>query len=563
MANTLTVTALDLLNQPGPPNGFGGKYFWSFADFTNHYAPTAGTILDLSRIKAQPGWEGKTANWDTAVTSNKISLSNTVGTALTVSLSSSATSPQFVSTSAISTAIGDLKFNYNLKQDFSGAIANAAVDPIGTSKTTTMINNVAIDYSDNKGNSIANDDLFSKATDNTFATFTGVVTGKNLVRSEGSGTSNIYSAFSGNGYSSELNSSTKWDNTVDFDTTTAVPVTKIIASKSLITINNFKFINDKKGYVFNFSGTDSIDFVAGTETITIASATLTTGGYTQETKFAPVTTLPIPKISSLMEQPSSAPIGVNGYGTVDDILNSIENVLFPSVGKSDKIISITTPNGATIAIDGGNNVVTGNVGTDTVQYSAASSSYKISTSGNSSATIAAQSLSLDVAAHTVSSLPSISVTSVSDNTKSTLSSIERLQFSDKVVGFDVNGNAGEAYRIYEAAFNRKPDASGLGYWIAQLDKGATLKSVAEGFLGSSEFQKLYGSSPSNASFVDNLYKNILDRAGEKAGIDFWVGQLNSGVSRAEVLAGFSESSENKAGVIGSIQNGIEYKEWLG
>ena len=69
--------------------------------------------------------------------------------------------------------------------------------------------------------------------------------------------------------------------------------------------------------------------------------------------------------------------------------------------------------------------------------------------------------------------------------------------------------------------------------------------------------------PSNQSFVDNLYKNILDRPGEKDGVDFWVGQLNSGVSRADVLVGFSESAENKAGVIGSIQNGIEYKEWVG
>lgn len=345
--------------------------------------------------------------------------------------------------------------------------------------------------------------------------------------------------------------------------TTTIPATNVVASKSLITINNFKFINSSKGYTFNFSGTDSIDFVAGTETITIRSATLTTDGYTQETTFAPVTTLPIPKISSLMDQPSSAPIGVNGYGTVNDILFSIENVLFPSVGKSDKVISVTTPNGATIAIDGGNNVVAGGVGTDTVQYSAASSSYKIVTSGNCSATIAAQSLSLDVATHTISSIPSISVTSVSDNTKSTLSSIERLEFSDKNVAYDINGNAGEAYRIYEAAFNRKPDAGGLGFWIAQLDKGATLKSVAEGFLGSAEFKALYGSSPTNAVFVDNLYKNILDRAGEKAGVDYWVGQLNSGVSRADILVGFSESTENKAGVIGSIQSGIEYKEWLG
>jgi hypothetical protein len=33
------------------------------------------------------------------------------------------------------------------------------------------------------------------------------------------------------------------------------------------------------------------------------------------------------------------------------------------------------------------------------------------------------------------------------------------------------------------------------------------------------------------------------------------------VTRADVLANFSESAENQAQVIGSIQNGIDYLHW--
>jgi hypothetical protein len=33
------------------------------------------------------------------------------------------------------------------------------------------------------------------------------------------------------------------------------------------------------------------------------------------------------------------------------------------------------------------------------------------------------------------------------------------------------------------------------------------------------------------------------------------------VTRADVLANFSESAENQAQVIGSIQNGIDYQHW--
>ena len=38
---------------------------------------------------------------------------------------------------------------------------------------------------------------------------------------------------------------------------------------------------------------------------------------------------------------------------------------------------------------------------------------------------------------------------------------ERLEFSDAVVAFDVNGTAGFAYRLYQAAFDRTPDVAGL------------------------------------------------------------------------------------------------------
>lgn len=138
-----------------------------------------------------------------------------------------------------------------------------------------------------------------------------------------------------------------------------------------------------------------------------------------------------------------------------------------------------------------------------------------------------------------------------------LDSVERIHFTDKSVALDEN--AAQAYRLYEAAFNRAPDLDGLGYWINEFDRGASLESISQRFITSSEFASLYGHAPSTDAFVTALYQNILDRPAEQGGFDFWVDQLQTGaMSEAQVLAGFSESNENKIALSGIIQNGVEY-----
>lgn len=145
-----------------------------------------------------------------------------------------------------------------------------------------------------------------------------------------------------------------------------------------------------------------------------------------------------------------------------------------------------------------------------------------------------------------------------------LVNVERLQFADKSIALDVNGTAGQAYRLYQAAFGRKPDLEGLGYWIKDMDKGSSLTTVAAGFFQSPEFQKLYGANPSTTTLITNFYQNVLHRAPDQAGFDYWNNQLSTGkITAAGALASFCESTENQAQVIGTIQNGIEFKLWQG
>jgi hypothetical protein len=153
---------------------------------------------------------------------------------------------------------------------------------------------------------------------------------------------------------------------------------------------------------------------------------------------------------------------------------------------------------------------------------------------------------------------------VGDLGTDTLTNIERIVFGfDGVLAIDINGNAGQAYRLYQAAFERAPDQEGLEFWINRLDRGEDdLTGVSRHFLASEEFIDTFGTedSVSNENFVELLYRHTLGREYEQAGYDYWIGRLASGDgTRRDLLAHFSESAENKDRVFDQISDGI----WLG
>lgn len=147
-----------------------------------------------------------------------------------------------------------------------------------------------------------------------------------------------------------------------------------------------------------------------------------------------------------------------------------------------------------------------------------------------------------------------------NGTTTTLINVERVLFNDGIVAFDIEGNAGQAYRLYQASLDRTPDVRGLSGWIKFMDEGGALTTMAQQFIDSQEFKTKYGEL-NDRNFVNQLYLNVLDRNGEPAGIDGWVGGLTKGLSRADVLKGFSESAENQGNVFDIIKNGISYSEW--
>lgn len=101
----------------------------------------------------------------------------------------------------------------------------------------------------------------------------------------------------------------------------------------------------------------------------------------------------------------------------------------------------------------------------------------------------------------------------------------------------------QVYRLYQATLGRAPDEGGHAAWTGRIAlEGSDVLGVAQGFVNSPEFSARFGGLD-NGEFVELLYDNVLGRAADATGLARWTGDLDAGVSRAQVVLGFSDSAE--------------------
>ncbi|MEZ5411760.1 MAG: DUF4214 domain-containing protein [Acidimicrobiales bacterium] len=99
------------------------------------------------------------------------------------------------------------------------------------------------------------------------------------------------------------------------------------------------------------------------------------------------------------------------------------------------------------------------------------------------------------------------------------------------------------FRLYWAFFGRSPDPDGALYWITQRDRCAPLTTIADSFAAGPEFTARYGPLDT-AAFVDQIYANVLGRAGDPDGTAYWRSEVASGrLSRGGVVLYVSLSGE--------------------
>jgi hypothetical protein len=257
-------------------------------------------------------------------------------------------------------------------------------------------------------------------------------------------------------------------------------------------------------------------------------ATTTVGG---DGKWS-ITTSPLPN-GSYTIRPVSEDLAGNAKSALTDATFTVASSanLAGTAGKD------------TLTATAGNNAIDGRDGIDTVVYAGARANY----------TIAKETWGYGV------------TDKVGNGGHDAVINVERLQFDDTGVALDINGAAGQAFRLYQAALDRPAESAGLGFWIYQLDRGLSLDDMVQDIINTQpEFIQKYGSNPTDAQFVNLLYANVLHRSPDAAGYDFWVKALtNHDTTHVGIVKFFSESPENQAQVIGSIQNGITYTAWHG
>ena len=89
----------------------------------------------------------------------------------------------------------------------------------------------------------------------------------------------------------------------------------------------------------------------------------------------------------------------------------------------------------------------------------------------------------------------------------------------------------QVQELYIAYLGRGADKAGLDYWLAELNAEPavlTLENLRANFVNEQpEYQNTYGGL-STAQVVAKIYENLFGREGEAEGLAYWTGEVQSG-----------------------------------
>lgn len=95
-------------------------------------------------------------------------------------------------------------------------------------------------------------------------------------------------------------------------------------------------------------------------------------------------------------------------------------------------------------------------------------------------------------------------------------------------------------RFYRDTLGREPDARGLAGWVAAARGGMPIPQIASAFYGSQEYRQRF---TDDEAWLRSLYRVLLFRDADAAGLAHWAAALDAGVPAATIAHSFYQSVE--------------------
>lgn len=137
----------------------------------------------------------------------------------------------------------------------------------------------------------------------------------------------------------------------------------------------------------------------------------------------------------------------------------------------------------------------------------------------------------------------------------TLRNIERIQFPNKSIAYDLDGNAGTTAKILGAVFGKSAlsNQSYVGIGLYFLDQGMSYESLAALALGAANVT-------SNSQVLNLLWTNVVGSQPSNADLAPYIQLLDAGMSQGQLvrLAADSAFNANSIKLVGLTLSGLEF-----
>jgi len=253
-------------------------------------------------------------------------------------------------------------------------------------------------------------------------------------------------------------------------------------------------------------------------------------------------------LQTTVKPPAHAPVVIfQGHGGVVATFNdggtvpggnqtdAADRVIVGTAG-ADRII-VADAKDTMVVLGSGNSTVHTGLGVDTIEAGLGNSTI----TGGSGGDYAVVKLAGAPNNYTVTTSNGHAIVTHNDTGKTTdISKIQFVQLDQgQALVFAKNDVEGKVGTLYHTAFGRYADAGGLDYWFDFVKRGATIKNVATLFVRTVEFATAHPATETNTEFVQSLYRNTFNRAGEDIGVAFWLTEMASGQSKADIITAFA------------------------